>query len=126
MKSDWFLVGQARQRINGKKKENKMSSESMIPFVFAVPVTAEKPSLQDNTADLDRLRHAFRAILPDTRPLEIPFARIVVLCRRFRQAGFSGVALVNDLPERWVLADFLPEMPSTLPAMALDLKNRYD
>jgi len=98
-----------------------MSSENMIPFVFAVPVTAEKPSLQDNTADLDRLRHALRAILPDSRPLEIPFARIVVLCRRFRQAGFSGVALVNDLPERWVLADFLPEMPATLPAMALDL-----
>ncbi len=98
-----------------------MSSVDMIPFVLAVPVTAEKPSLQDNTADLDRLRHALRAILPDTRPLEIPFTRTVVLCRRFRQAEFSGVALVNDLPERWVLADFLPEMPAILPAMALDL-----
>ncbi|MBU1986386.1 MAG: [Fe-S]-binding protein, partial [Proteobacteria bacterium] len=98
-----------------------MPSRNMTPFVIAVPVTAEKPSLQDNTADLDRLRHALRAILPDTRPLEIPFARIVVLCRRFRQAEFSGVALVNDLPERWVLADFLAEMPAILPAMALDL-----
>ncbi|MFH2123212.1 MAG: ASKHA domain-containing protein [Pseudomonadota bacterium] len=98
-----------------------MPSENIIPFVFAVPVTVEKPSLQDNTADLDRLRHALRAILPDNRPLEIPFSRIVMLCRRFRQAEFSGIALVNDLPERWVLADFLPEMPAILPAMALDL-----
>ena len=92
-----------------------------IPFVLPVPLTAEAPSLQDNSADLDRLRRALRAILPDSRPLEIPFARVVVLCRRFRQAGFAGVALVNDLPERWVLADFLPELPPTLPAMALDL-----
>jgi uncharacterized 2Fe-2S/4Fe-4S cluster protein (DUF4445 family) len=77
--------------------------------------------LGDNSADLDRLRRALRAILPDSRPLEIPFSRVVELCRRFRQADFSGVALVNDLPERWVLADFLPEMPAMLPAMALDL-----
>jgi uncharacterized 2Fe-2S/4Fe-4S cluster protein (DUF4445 family) len=93
----------------------------MTSFVLPVPVTADKPSLQDNTADLDRLRHALKASLPDARPLEIPFSRIVPLCRRFRQAGFSGVALVNDLPDKWVLADFLPEWPDQLPAMALDL-----
>ncbi len=98
-----------------------MPLQESIPFVLPVPLMAEQPSLQDNTADLDRLRHALRARLPDARPLTIPFARIVTLCRRFRQAGFSGVALVNDLPDRWVLADFLPELPATLPAMALDL-----
>ena len=29
--------------------------------------------------------------------------------------------MVNDLPDKWVLADFLPEWPDKLPAMALDL-----
>jgi uncharacterized 2Fe-2S/4Fe-4S cluster protein (DUF4445 family) len=101
--------------------KKKMPPQERTPFVLPVPVTAEQPSLQDNRADLDRLRSALRAILPDARPLAIPFARIVTLCRRFRQAGFSGVALVNDLPDRWVLADFLPELPAMLPAMALDL-----
>ncbi|MCX5870696.1 MAG: ASKHA domain-containing protein [Deltaproteobacteria bacterium] len=107
-----------------------MPVRKMTPFVLPVPVTADQPSLQDNTADLDRLRHALglKLLAVDTaggalgvRPLEIPFARIVPLCRRFRQAGFSGVALVNDLPDRWVLADFLPQSPGRLPAMALDL-----
>ena len=98
-----------------------MPARKMTPFVLPVPVMADQPSLQDNTADLDRLRHALSGRLPDVRPLEIPFARIVPLCRRFRQAGFSGVALVNDLPDRWVLADFLPQSPDRLPAMALDL-----
>ena len=98
-----------------------MPTRKMTSFVLPVPVTADKPSLQDNTADLDRLRHALRGQLPDSRPLEIPFARIVPLCRRFRQVGFSGVALVNDLPDKWVLADFLPAWPGQLPAMALDL-----
>ena len=94
---------------------------TQLPFVLPVPLTAAVPSLQDNSADLDRLRRALRPLLPDSRPLEIPFTRVLVLCRRFRQAGFTGVALVNDLPERWVLADFLPELPPMLPAMALDL-----
>lgn len=98
-----------------------MPARKMTPFVLPVPVTADQPSLQDNTADLDRLRHALSGRLPDARSLEIPFSRIVQLCRRFRQAGFSGVALVNDLPDRWVLADFLPQPPDRLPAMALDL-----
>jgi uncharacterized 2Fe-2S/4Fe-4S cluster protein (DUF4445 family) len=98
-----------------------MPTTKITSFVLPVPVMADEPSLQDNTADLDRLRHVLKASLPDARPLEIPFSRIVPLCRRFRQSGFSGVALVNDLSDRWVLADFLPEWPAQLPAMALDL-----
>jgi len=98
-----------------------MPERNMTPFVLPVQVVADAPSLEDNTADLDRLRNAVRAGLPDARPLEIPFVRVVRLCRLFRQAGFSGIALVNDLPDRWVLADFLAELPATLPAMALDL-----
>lgn len=98
-----------------------MPERTMTPFVLPVQVAADAPSLEDNTADLDRLRNAVRAELPDARPLEIPFGRVVRLCRLFRQAGFSGVALVNDLPGRWVLADFLAESPAAFPAMALDL-----
>jgi len=98
-----------------------MPERTMIPFVLPVQVAADAPSLADNTADLDRLRNTVRAQLPDARPLEIPFDRVVRLCRLFRQWGFSGIALVNDLPDRWVLADFLPEPPAVLPAMALDL-----
>lgn len=98
-----------------------MSIKEMTSLVVPVFVTANPPSLQDNTADLDRLRHGVKGQLPDSRPLDIPFCRIVNLCRCFRQAGFTGVALVNDLADRWVLADFLPKLPATIPAMALDL-----
>jgi len=91
------------------------------PFVYPVAVIADPPSLQDNTADLDRLRRAIIARLPDARPLEIPWRRVLPLCRNFRAAGFQGVALVNDLLDRWVLADFIAEWPASLPALALDL-----
>ncbi len=95
--------------------------QPLTPLVRPVPVRADGPSLEDNTADLDRLRNAIQGQLPDARPLEIPFCRIVPLSRLFRRAGFAGVALVNDLPGRWVLADFVAALPLTLPAMALDL-----
>ncbi len=99
----------------------KKSIQKNIPFVLPVAVMAPPPSLQDNTADLDRLRRAITANLPDERPLDIPLRRVVPLCRRFRHSRFTGVALVNDLPDRWVLADFLSQCPQILPAMALDL-----
>jgi uncharacterized 2Fe-2S/4Fe-4S cluster protein (DUF4445 family) len=95
--------------------------QPLTPLVRPVPLRAEVPSLEDNTADLDRLRNAIQGQLPDARPLEIPFCRIVPLSRLFRRAGFAGVALLNDLPGRWVLADFVAALPPTLPAMALDL-----
>jgi len=104
-----------------ERKMTKPITRTITPFVLPVEVKADAPSLEDNTADLDRLRNAVRAQLPDARPLEIPFIRVVGLSRLFRQAGFTGIALVNDLPDRWVLADFLPESPAALPAMALDL-----
>lgn len=98
-----------------------MQDTQAFSLVAAFPVAAEPPSLQDNTADLDRLRHALRSVLPDDRPLEIPFTRVLSLAREFRHARFVGVALVNDLPDRWVLVDFKAEVPDTLPAVALDL-----
>lgn len=101
------------------------TAPARIPLVLPVEVRAEVPSLEDNTADLDRLRNAVKERLPDPRPLEIPFVRVVALSRLFRGAGFSGTALVNDLPDRWVLADFLPEPSVALTAMALDLGSTH-
>jgi len=95
--------------------------QTLTPLVRPVQVRADVPGLEDNTADLDRLRNAIQGQLPDGGVLEIPFCRVVPLSRLFRQAGFAGVALINELPGRWVLADFLPALPLTLPAMALDL-----
>ncbi len=93
----------------------------MNPLVCAVHVRAEPPSLQDNTADYDRLCQAIEMQLPDKLPLELPFIRIVAVCRKFREAGFTGYALLNSLPDRWVLADFLAAKPEHIAGVALDL-----
>ena len=93
----------------------------MNPLVCAVHVTAEPPSLQDNTADYDRLCQVIETQLPDNRPLELPFFRTVAVCRKFRKAGFTGYALLNSLPDRWVLADFSAVQPPQLAGVALDL-----
>ncbi|MFP7753389.1 hypothetical protein ACLG6S_01815 [Thermodesulfobacteriota bacterium B35] len=95
-----------------------------LPLVRCVGVTAPQPSLQDNTADLDRLRAALVHSLDQglaTRPLAIPFAAMGPVAARFREAGFSGLAVLNVLPDRLELADFLAAPPPLLPAMALDL-----
>ncbi len=89
---------------------------------LAIAVAAEPPSLEDNTADLDRLKRALRPLLPAAgRPLRIPFPLVADIAARFRDCGFRGCAVVNMLPERFELVDFLPEKPVVFPAMALDL-----
>ncbi len=93
----------------------------MTPLVCAVPVKAESPSLQDNTADYDRLQQALVKHLADDRSLYLPFSRIVPVTRRFREAGFSGYALLNRLQDQWVVADFLAAEPEVIAGMALDL-----
>ncbi len=97
-----------------------------LPLVYSVPVAAPEPSLQDNTADLDRLRVALVHALDDSpaaRPLdlEIPFRAMAPVAARFRAAGFSGHAVLNVLPHRLELVDFLAAPSPVLPAMALDL-----
>ncbi len=94
------------------------------PLVTSISVVAEPPSLQDNTADIDRLRIAVRKKLPPTlegRPVIIPFAAMAGLGRRFRKAGFAGRALVNVLPHELQLVDFCKDTSDKIPAMALDL-----
>jgi uncharacterized 2Fe-2S/4Fe-4S cluster protein (DUF4445 family) len=95
-----------------------------FPLVTSVGVVAEPPSLQDNTADLDRLHAAVsRSLIGElaTRPLVIPFQAMAELGRRFRQAGFSGHALINVAPHQLEIVDFFKKNPEKIPAVALDL-----
>lgn len=96
---------------------------SSLPLVLRVPVTAEPPSLQDNTADLDRLRAAVARTLPQAlngRTLHIPFPAMAGLGRDFRQAGFCGQALLNVLPHQLDIVDFTKET-GPITGVALDL-----
>jgi uncharacterized 2Fe-2S/4Fe-4S cluster protein (DUF4445 family) len=95
-----------------------------MPIVQSLAVTAPIPSLQDNTADLDRLKRALSASLGDT-PLVVPWREAGRVAKSFRQAGFCGSAVINQLEGRFELVDFLPTPPALLPAMALDLGTTY-
>ena len=99
-----------------------------VPLTTVVPVKAVPPSLADNTADLDRLKNAAVAALPlplAGQRLHIPFACMTSLAARFRAAGFAGWAIVQTLPERLELIDFLPEKPDRLLGAALDLGSTH-
>ncbi|NOX26559.1 MAG: ATP-binding protein [Deltaproteobacteria bacterium] len=97
-----------------------------MPIVKYISVNAPPPSLQDNSADIDRLKNALRAKVPGF--LVVPFAQMSNVAAGFRQAKFSGTAVVNEAvgcPESRRLAylelvDFIRE-PAPLAAMALDL-----
>jgi len=100
------------------------NSTGQQPLVTSISVVAEPPSLQDNTADIDRLRIAVRNKLPpalEGRPVVVPFTAMAGLSRRFRKAGFVGNALVNVLPHELQLVDFQQDISDNIPAMALDL-----
>jgi uncharacterized 2Fe-2S/4Fe-4S cluster protein (DUF4445 family) len=92
---------------------------NIAPLVHLIAIETAPPSLQDNTGDLDRLQRALAARL-SCQP-RVPFARLARIAGRFREAGFRGVAVINELPGGAELADFLPEAPPLLPVMALDL-----
>jgi uncharacterized 2Fe-2S/4Fe-4S cluster protein (DUF4445 family) len=89
------------------------------PLVRLITIEAAPPSLKDNTGDLDRLQRALAGSL--STQLRVPFSRLTKIAGRFREAGFRGVAVVNELPGQAELVDFLPEAPPQLPLMALDL-----
>jgi len=88
-------------------------------------VRASLPSLQDNTADADRLRHALAVALQleteGKASLLIPYAVLAEVASGFRSAGFKGAAVINMMPSCIEVVDFLPALPSHLPAIALDL-----
>lgn len=95
-----------------------------IPLLIAISVTAESPSLSDNTADIDRLCQAVKKKLPQplgNRKITIPFQAIGSVAAGFRKAGFSGQALLSVLEERLELIDFVAEPGGGVFAVALDL-----
>ncbi len=95
-----------------------------LALVAAVWVEAIEPSLQDNTADLDRLKAALAPLLPESmagRSICIPYNCMGAVASAFRNAGFKGYAVLNVLPRQIDIVDFLPQEPEILPAMALDL-----
>lgn len=93
----------------------------MKDFIYYIAVQATPPSLQDNTGDLDRLRATLSKAIGADTPVEIPLARAATIAARFRQAGFCGTAVLNDLDGRAEVADFVVGSPDVLPAMAIDL-----
>ena len=92
-------------------------------LVRLLPVSAPPPSLNDNTADLDRLLRSLARdpALADGLPLVVPQRRAGLVAERFRRYGFRGAALLNEEPGRWEVVDLLAELPACLPLMALDL-----
>ena len=95
-----------------------------IPLVVTLYVEAVAPSLQDNTADLDRLKNGLSPLLSSPlagRNLCIPFSCMAPVAAAFRKADFQGYAVLNIFPGKIDIIDFLPQQPDVLPAMALDL-----
>ncbi len=89
-------------------------------LVRAIAVEAPLPSLGDNTGDLDRLKKALVPQLAGAMPV-VPYQRLRKVAGRFRAAGFTGAAIVNDMAGTPVLVDFLPQPVPVLAGMALDL-----
>ncbi len=100
------------------------------PLVSLIRVEATLPSLHDNTADLDRLKSALAEALPEqlrrrSCSLHIPFSCMTKIAASFRDAGFTGYAVVHYEHDRLVLVDFVAEPPNLLPALALDLGSTH-
>lgn len=104
------------------------SKKNVRTLAALIRVNAEKPSLQDNTADLDRLKAAISQSLPQSCAeyrLCIPFSCMTGVASGFRKAGFTGYAVVNQLEGQLDIVDFLPDKPEHLTAVALDLGSTH-
>ncbi len=98
--------------------------EDNIPLVISVSAQAQVPSLSDNSADIDRLRQVVLHNLPEKlsgRPVRVPFSAVAAVAEKFRDHGFGGRAVINVLPERLEIVDFVGEDESDVFAVALDL-----
>ncbi len=91
----------------------------MPSLVQLITVDCPKPSLQDNTGDIDRLKK--NVTEKCGKSLIVPYGAMARVAKAFRQAGFAGHAVVNDCGDHFELVDFLAEKPAILPAVALDL-----
>ncbi len=93
----------------------------MKAIVSVQQVEASAPGLSDNTADLDRLQQALSGTLQDERPLSVPYSCMTTVARGFRDAGFKGYALLNNLEKSRAIVGFSKAKPVVVAAMALDL-----
>ncbi|MDW7772798.1 MAG: ASKHA domain-containing protein [Desulfobulbaceae bacterium] len=95
------------------------------PLVRCFLIKASPPSLEDNTADIDRLKHGVQNVLQEEgisgRHILVPHTRTAAVAAGFRSAGFRGHVLVNILPAYIEIVDFFREPPAFIPAVALDL-----
>lgn len=94
-------------------------------LVRCLYIEARPPSLEDNTADADRLKQVLAAELrrqdAGNREVRIPYRALAGVASRFRAFGFQGWAVVNMSGSCPELVDFLPRRPERLAALALDL-----
>ncbi|GAB4346758.1 MAG: ASKHA domain-containing protein [Desulfobulbaceae bacterium] len=98
---------------------------SQKPLVLRLAVSAKPPSLQDNTGDVDRLKaavaNALRGSGLEERECVIPYQALNAVGAAFRELGFEGEAVLNLLPGRVEIVDFLPADGGPVVALALDL-----
>jgi len=92
----------------------------MQPIVKLFYVEANPPSLGDNTGDIDRLKKIALTI-ESGKDFFIPFRQISTVAHNFRNCGFKGWLVANDLPCGYEIVDFLAQVPSAVVGMALDL-----
>lgn len=104
-----------------ERQGNGKIERKMKAIVCSVEVQAVAPDLNDNTADLDRLLQALARRLDDGRPLSVPLQCMTSVARDFRNAGFRGFALLNNLENERAVVAFSAEEPTVIAAMALDL-----
>ncbi len=93
----------------------------MKAIVCSVQVEAAVPGLHDNTADIDRLQQALNTKLGDNRPVAVAYECMTTVAREFREAGFTGYALLNNLETTWAVVGFSADKPVEIAGMALDL-----
>ena len=95
------------------------------PLVQCLEVRAEAPSLQDNTADIDRLKLALQAVLIESGQehleCKVPFKALPKVAEMFRNCNFQGGAIVNFHPGVAEIVDFVPDVTGQVLAIALDL-----
>jgi hypothetical protein len=102
--------------------ENKLLD---MPLVQCLQVEAQSPSLQDNTADIDRLKQALQPVLEEfglaDRECKVPFSCLSRVAAGFRRCDFRGGAVVSLIPGVVEIIDFVSDSSAPLFAMALDL-----
>lgn len=90
------------------------------PVAEAVTLTLDKPSLADNTADLDRVTKALERM--GYRPLGVAFRDLAPFARAIREADYAVTAVVVHTGTAWEAVRILPARePAPVLGFAVDL-----